>query len=251
MMDPRHSAQHPFSRPPSHQTLRDSRFAPIPPPPYSSQQSAMPADSLHGNDPFLRRRNERDDYRTSSPLSNQTQPYTLPNTPNTPNYTASPLFSPAIRDTQTSRTPYGNGRSERYTTQRPESGTYLRGFILLCCVDGCLWFHKCFHLCGTFSLITISCIYSCSFCKTWRVSNHQAIALRQESCCDDMPTCARQRGRLLLLWANGTSLLDLFGYPAECAQWHHCVYQPVLILNISLRDFIAQSEAVLYLGYWM
>lgn len=137
-MDPRHSAQHPFSRPPSHPTIHESRFAPIPPPPYSSQQSSMPSDLLHGNDPFLRRRNERErereDYRTSSPISNRTQPYTLPNTPS---YTASPLFPSAIRDTQPSRTPYGNGRPEQYTTQRSESGTYLRLFKLPSLVYEC------------------------------------------------------------------------------------------------------------------
>lgn len=227
-MDPRHSTQHPFSRPPSHQPIRESQFAPIPPPPYSSQQSTMPTDSLHGNDPFLRRRNERDNYRTSSPISNPTQPYTLSNTPS---YTTSPLFTSTIRDTQPSRTPYGNGRPERFTTQRSESGTYLRLFNLLSLSMGMLGRSAMLHCVilslhhdGTISLTTASHISSSSssFSKNGRC--YKPKQLRSSRSGAAMLWCASVDGFCcdrLIARAYSTSPVR---WPAQCAKWHHRVH---------------------------
>lgn len=76
-MDQRRSAPHPFSRPPSSQPSHDPRFAPIPPPPYTSQSATHRAEIPHASDPFLRRRNEHEDQRRSPP-TNPTRPYTFP-----------------------------------------------------------------------------------------------------------------------------------------------------------------------------
>ena len=78
-MDPRRPAQHPFSRPQTHRTNSDVRFAPIPPPPYSSQPPAPRPESLHGNDPFFRRRNERESQPIISSAGTHPQSYVAPN----------------------------------------------------------------------------------------------------------------------------------------------------------------------------
>lgn len=239
-MDPRHSTQHPFSRPPSHQAIRESQFAPIPPPPYSSQQSTMPTDSLHGNDPFLRRRNEHDNYRTSPPISNPTQPYTLSNTPS---YTTSPLFTPTIRDTQLSRTSYGNGRPERFTTQRSESGTCLR---LLCLrllnlrsmsmgmLGGTAMLHfviLSLHHDGTTPPITASPISSSSSSLSKNGRCYKPKRLRSSRSGAILPWCASVAGFCCdrpIARAYSTSPVR---WPAHCAKWHHRVHQPILVLT--------------------
>ena len=76
-MDSRNNLQYPFARPLSQPNARDPRQAPIPPPPYTLQAHPhRPQPSLN-NDPFLPRRNERDDSRQELPKPSSQGPYSL------------------------------------------------------------------------------------------------------------------------------------------------------------------------------
>lgn len=122
-MDPSRSAQHPFSRPQTHQAIPDARFPPIPPSPYSTQPAAPRPESLHINDPFLRRRNDHEARQNTSPTLNQPQAYAAPKSSQYPPSTLSEYSDPVTRDAtrqqgrQASEITYGNGRGERYSTR--------------------------------------------------------------------------------------------------------------------------------------
>lgn len=125
-MESHHSNQHSFSRPHCRITISDSQLPPIPPPPYSSSTSPPQNEFLHRNDPFLRRRTERDPRRTSSPNANQPQSYM---TTNTPYHKPSPLTGlhlstardvPVQSGGDKPEMLYGNRRDDRY--QAPNTG---------------------------------------------------------------------------------------------------------------------------------
>ena len=76
-MDPRNNLQYPFARPLSQPNARDPRQAPIPPPPYTLQAHPHRLPPSLNNDPFLPRRNERDDSRQELPKPSSQGPYSL------------------------------------------------------------------------------------------------------------------------------------------------------------------------------
>lgn len=126
-MDPSRSTTHPFSRPQPHQVIAsDTRFPPIPPSPYSNQPAAPRSDTLHINDPFLRRRSDE----TNSSVSNQPYTYPIQKAPKYPSGHPSDYSDPAIRDAtpqqggRGSETKYGNDRGDRYSSRLVE-GTFL------------------------------------------------------------------------------------------------------------------------------
>ncbi|KAI4229496.1 MAG: hypothetical protein L6R36_000855 [Xanthoria steineri] len=65
-MDPSAPSQHHLSRPHSQQDLRDPRYAPIPPPPFSARPTSARPEILHSGDPFLQRRIETSDPHRNS-----------------------------------------------------------------------------------------------------------------------------------------------------------------------------------------
>jgi len=75
-MDPRYPTL-PFSHPQPQQTPQEPRYGPIPPSPFASQPSQR-TDTLHKNDPFLRRRVDLEERRQSPSLTNAPQSYILP-----------------------------------------------------------------------------------------------------------------------------------------------------------------------------
>ena len=105
-MDPRHPS-HPFSRPPSQQPGHDPRFGPITPSPFASQPSAQRSDTLHKNDPFLRRRNDPEEPRGSPSLTNAPQSYTLSQTSRYPSHSISIPQDAAISNTHPRRSSFG------------------------------------------------------------------------------------------------------------------------------------------------
>ena len=74
-MESHHPTQHPFSRPHAHINISHAQYPPIPPPPYSSSKSASHTELLHRDDPFLRRRSERDHQQRSWPITDQPRTY--------------------------------------------------------------------------------------------------------------------------------------------------------------------------------
>ena len=76
-MDSRNSLQHHFPPPLTQSSVRDPRQAPIPPPPYTLQAPAHRLQPSLNNDPFLPRRNERDESRQEPPKPSPQGPYTL------------------------------------------------------------------------------------------------------------------------------------------------------------------------------
>lgn len=129
-MDQRQSAQHPFSRPQPLPLSRDVRYAPIPPPPYSSQQ--LPARQELAQQPgsFLHPRNEIDRTRTP-PATDQNRLYRHPMTSQYPPNPFSAAHSPVAEFSQNharhgskgSGAEYGNGSADRYKAYGPE-GTF-------------------------------------------------------------------------------------------------------------------------------
>ena len=130
-MDQRRSGPHPFSRPPTNQSPHDARFAPIPPPPYILQPTTQRrTDIPHSNDPFLRRRNEHEDKRTSPPVATSPRGYAFPsNTQLTANlFPGASDFANIIaqpRRNSYSATPFGVGGADLYGT-RIASGTWIK-----------------------------------------------------------------------------------------------------------------------------
>ena len=77
-MDSRNNNLHnPFARPLSQSSARDPRQAPIPPPPYTLQAPAHRLQPSLNNDPFLPRRNERDESRQEPPKPLSQGPFTI------------------------------------------------------------------------------------------------------------------------------------------------------------------------------
>ena len=118
-MEQRRSAPHPFSRPQTSQVSHDPRFAPIPPPPYTSQSTAQRMNIPVHSDPFLRRGNEQDHLRTSPPSTNPPQVYNFPsNSQLTANlFPGSSDFANIAqprRNSYGSATPFGDGGTDRY-----------------------------------------------------------------------------------------------------------------------------------------
>lgn len=121
-MESQHPTHHPFSRPHAHMNIPNTQFPPIPPPPYSSSPSAPHTDLLHRNDPFLRRRTERDHRQASSPAPDQPRSYMAATTSQ---YQANALagLQPSARDApnQSGRDgpdmSYGGGDNARYQAQ--------------------------------------------------------------------------------------------------------------------------------------
>lgn len=124
-MESQHPTHHPFSRPHAHMNIPNipnAQFPPIPPPPYSSSTSAPHTELLHRNDPFLRRRTERDHQQASSPTPGQPRTYMAATTSQ---YQANALAGPqtSARDApnQSGRDgqdmSYGSGDSARHQAQ--------------------------------------------------------------------------------------------------------------------------------------
>ena len=76
-MDPRSTPHHPFPRPLSEHSLRDSRSVPLPPPPYTLQAPIRQSHPTLTNDPFLPRRNERSDPRQAPGQTLPQSPFSL------------------------------------------------------------------------------------------------------------------------------------------------------------------------------
>ncbi|KAL8740079.1 MAG: hypothetical protein Q9190_007179, partial [Brigantiaea leucoxantha] len=137
-MDPRASSQHPFSRPPSHQELRDLRYPPIPPPPpYSSRSSNTRPEILHSGDPFLRRTVE-----SENPPSASTKPTSPYSVASHSRYTTNNLVSEiALRNEQARRNSLGSilhrndGQGGRYGSQVADEDE-TEG---VCCLDSGPW----------------------------------------------------------------------------------------------------------------
>ncbi|KAI4123540.1 MAG: hypothetical protein LQ347_006112, partial [Umbilicaria vellea] len=126
-MDQRQSAQHPFSRPQPLPLSRDVRYAPVPPPPYYSQQLPARPDLPPQTGPFLHQPNEVD--RTGTPpVSDRTRLYSQPVTSQYPPHPFRAAHSP-IADykhnhsrpgSKVSGADYGDGGVDRYKTYGPE-----------------------------------------------------------------------------------------------------------------------------------
>lgn len=101
-------------------TIPNSQFPPIPPPPYSSSMSAPHTELLHRNDPFLRRRPERDHRRASSPTIDQPRTYIAATTSH---YKPTPLAGLQLSSAQDAPVQsgqdmsYGTGNDARYQAQ--------------------------------------------------------------------------------------------------------------------------------------
>ena len=136
-MDQRQSAQHPFSRPQPLPLSRGARYAPIPPPPYSSQQLPTRQELPQQAGSFLHPRNEIDRTR-SPPVTDQNRLYRHPMTSQYPPNPFSAAHSPvaeinqhhARRGSKGSGAEYGNGGADRYKAYGPE-GTFKTIFMVL------------------------------------------------------------------------------------------------------------------------
>ena len=126
-MDQRRSAPHPFSRLQTSQTSHDPRFAPIPPPPYSSQPIAQKTNIPINSDPFFRRGSEQDQLRRSPPSTNPPRTYNFPSNPQLtanifPGSSDFANIAQPRRNSYGSAIPFGAGGFDRYGT-RIISGT--------------------------------------------------------------------------------------------------------------------------------
>lgn len=140
-MDQRQSAQHPFSRPQPLPLSRDVRYAPIPPPPYYSQQLPGRQDLPPQTGPFLHQRNDGDRTRTppvSDPNRLYCQPMTSQYPPNPFSAAHSPIadynHSHSRQGSKGSRADYGNGSVDRYKAYGPE-GTFNSVSCHYCCLS--------------------------------------------------------------------------------------------------------------------
>lgn len=112
--------QHHPVRPHSQQDARDPRYAPIPPPPYSTRPSSARPDILHSSDPFLRRRVDV----AEQPMHSQPYAYTT-----APNYTTPSLGIHGLGEIR--RDDHGQVARDRhehigqYGSQLPEGTLYL------------------------------------------------------------------------------------------------------------------------------
>ncbi|KAL9015574.1 MAG: hypothetical protein Q9185_007038 [Variospora sp. 1 TL-2023] len=102
-MNPSAPTQHHPARPHSQQDARDPRYAPIPPPPYSTRPSSARPDIVHRGDPFLRRRVDIGE----QPMHPQPYGYTIGS-----NYTTSSLGTQALGEIR--RDDYGQVSRDRH-----------------------------------------------------------------------------------------------------------------------------------------
>ncbi|KAL8653631.1 MAG: hypothetical protein Q9210_001983 [Variospora velana] len=102
-MNPSAPMQHHLVRPHSQQDARDPRYAPIPPPPYSTRPSSARPDIVHSGDPFLRRRVDI----AEQPMHSQPYGYTTGL-----NYTTSSLGSQGLGEIR--RDDYGQVSRDRH-----------------------------------------------------------------------------------------------------------------------------------------
>ena len=134
-MDQRRPAPHPFSRPQTSQPFHETRFAPIPPPPYTSQSTTHSNATHHNGDPFLRRRNEQQNPRTSPVPAEPPRPYAFVNNPQLtanlfPGASDFANIAQQRRNSYGSATPFGAGGIDRYGP-RTASGERVLGNIHL------------------------------------------------------------------------------------------------------------------------
>ncbi|KAI4149965.1 MAG: hypothetical protein LQ341_001202 [Variospora aurantia] len=102
-MNPSAPTQHHPVRPHSQQDARNPRYAPIPPPPYSTRPSSARPDIVHSGDPFLRRRVDI----AEQPMHPQRYGY-----PTGPNYTTSSLGTQGLGEIR--RDDYGQLSRDRH-----------------------------------------------------------------------------------------------------------------------------------------
>ena len=100
-MDPRYPAL-PFAHPQPQQTPQETRYGPIPPSPFASQPSQR-TDTLHKNDPVLRRRIDLEEPRQSASLTNAPQSYILPHALRYPSTSIATTQDPTMGDPQLRR----------------------------------------------------------------------------------------------------------------------------------------------------
>jgi len=123
-MDPRYPTL-PFSHSQPQQTPQDLRYGPIPPSPFASQPSQR-SDTLHKNDPFLRRRNDLDERRRSPSLTNAPRNYILPHASQYPSTSIPTTQDAMTSDTQLRRSSFttaglwGDARGDRLALHTTE-----------------------------------------------------------------------------------------------------------------------------------
>ena len=76
-MEPRSTPHNPFVRPLSAHNVRDARDVPVPPPPFTLQAPIRQSEPTLSNDPFLPRRNDRDNPRPGPVNSLPPSPFSL------------------------------------------------------------------------------------------------------------------------------------------------------------------------------
>ena len=122
-MDPRNTGQNPFARPLSQPNTRDPRQAPIPPPPYTLQAPLNRSQLPFGSDPFIPRRNERDDPRQEPPKASTHGPFSISSyAVSLPREVLGTATSVADRqrDNMGSWTRNGEGNGDRFRPQQME-----------------------------------------------------------------------------------------------------------------------------------
>lgn len=142
-MDSRNNLQNSFTRPLSQPHARDPRQAPIPPPPYTLQTPTHRLQPSLNNDPFLPRRNDRDESRREPPMPSSQGPYSLGSYP--ANLPRDGLRTPMeIRDRPQENSHaaswmprLADGRTDRYRHHATE------GKIVSCKVDVFFSSHHC------------------------------------------------------------------------------------------------------------
>jgi len=103
-MDPRYPTL-PFSHPQPQQTPQELRYGPIPPSPFALQHSQR-TDTLHKNDPFLRRRNDLEERRRSPSMINAPRNYVLPHASQYPSTSISTTQDATTSDIQLRRSSF-------------------------------------------------------------------------------------------------------------------------------------------------
>ena len=135
-MDSRHPAPHPFSRPHSqsqsqvHTLSNETRFGPIPPPPYHSQSSVLRQDPPPRIDPFLPRRPTHDTFATTTTRPDNGSSYGFPQGPSIPPSLFAPTISSDSNDGGMRRGSYGSNLAYTHTAReeqdvRKGSGTLI------------------------------------------------------------------------------------------------------------------------------
>lgn len=140
-MDPRYPPL-PFSHPQTQQTPQETRYGPVPPSPFASQPSQR-TDTLHKNDPFLRRRIDLEEPRQSPSLINAPQSYILPHALRYPSTSIATTQDPTTSDPQLRRGSFstaglwGDARGDRLALHAA-AGMEMISYIFWsfeCCFD--------------------------------------------------------------------------------------------------------------------